>query len=145
MKTSTAAPPVMILFTSPAFADATYTPATGTAERNAILSALRQDFYRSPAEAARNPEKILFVVHHLRIKGRWVLVNATPTINGKPHAEPRWALIQKTGNRYQNRDYHRAISPHLTPENEHLALGMNSFTVRLIRRAFPTCPSEIFP
>lgn len=145
MKTTTAALPVLILFTSPAFADAAYTPATGTAERNAILNVMRLDFYRSPAAAARNAEKILFVVHHLRIKGRWILVKATPTINGKPHAEPRWALIQKSGTQYQNRHFHRAIAPHLTPENEHLAQDMNPFTKRLIRRAFPTCPEEIFP
>lgn len=145
MKTTAAAFPVMILFTSPVFSGATYTPATGTAERNAILSALRLDFYRSPADAARNAENLLFVVHHLRVKGGWALVHATPTINGKPVAEPRWALIRKSGNHFHNRHFHRAISPHLTPENEHLAHDMNPFTIRLIRRVFPACPPEVFP
>lgn len=145
MKTTTAALPVMILFASPAFAQKTYTPATGTAERNAILNVMREDFYRSPAAAARNAESILLVVHHLRIKGRWILVHATPTISGKPVAEPRWALIQKSGNQFHNRHFRRAISAYLTRDNEHLAYEMNPLTMRLIHRAFPTCPPDIFP
>jgi hypothetical protein len=88
---------------------------------------------------------VLFVVHHLRVKGSWVLIHATPTINGRPAAEPRWALIRKSGNRFHNRHFQRAISPHLNPENQHLAHSMNPVTIRLIRRAFPTCPPEIFP
>lgn len=109
--------PVRILFSGSADAGETYTPATGTAERNAILKVLFLDFHRNGGEPSEGCQNIRFVVHHLRIKGRWILVNATPTRNGKPVGGSRWALIQKSGNRYENRRYHRAISPHLSDFN----------------------------
>ena len=48
-----------------------YTPKAGSAERTAILDAVR-----GPLEATLN-QKVIFVVHHMKVEGPWAFLKAT--------------------------------------------------------------------
>ena len=49
-----------------------HTPKPGTAERTAILDAVR-----FPLQAAIN-QKVIFVVEHMKVEGKWAFLKATP-------------------------------------------------------------------
>jgi hypothetical protein len=58
---------------SAAFADHVYTPAQGTAERKAILDALRE-----PVGKELHDEDVVFVVRKLRVNGQWAFLEGRP-------------------------------------------------------------------
>lgn len=76
---------VLIIFavmaTGNAFGQAVYTPEKGSAERTAILDALRV-----PVEKALK-QKIVFVTEHFNVQGTWAFVSGTPQTpaGGRPN------------------------------------------------------------
>jgi hypothetical protein len=63
---------IVLVFAFSAFAQKTYTPEKGSAERTAILNALR-----TPVEKELK-QKIQFAVNTLRVSGNWAFVNGEP-------------------------------------------------------------------
>src|SRR5215471_16782802 len=69
-----------LLFVTNTFSqDAAYTPKQGSAERNAIMDALRK-----PVEA-KLKQKVVFAVSHLKVQDGWAFLYGTPQQpGGKP-------------------------------------------------------------
>lgn len=71
---------LILVFVSSAFAQDTYTPDKGSAERTVILAALRV-----PVEKDLK-QKIAFVTDNFKVQGNWAFVSGEPTTpsGGKP-------------------------------------------------------------
>lgn len=125
--------------------DTAHTPTADSPERMAIMGVLRFDFYKDKKKARENPDKIFFVVHHLKVKDGWACVNVTPTKNGKEMGEPRWAVLRYQGESWEDVDYFDKLRP-LSSEAESLdVLDMKAEIVRRLLSKLPGCPREIFP
>src|SRR5438552_8479500 len=74
-----------------------YTPAIGSAERQAIMDAMRLDFYSGDRAAAHtNPKGVVFKVLCLKVHGDWACTHVDPVdTTGKRLAEPRWGLLRR--------------------------------------------------
>lgn len=69
----------LLAIASSAVSQAVYTPARGSAERKAILEALR-----APVEKELK-QKIIFVTHNFNVRGIWAYVGGVPqTPEGRP-------------------------------------------------------------
>lgn len=124
---------------------AAHTPPKGSPERDAIMDVMRFDFYKDKNKGNANPEKILFVVHHLKVKDGWACVNVTPTKNGKEFAEPRWAVLRESKDGWEKVDYFEKLRPFAREADTLDALNMSQDTVRRLLPKLPGCPKEIFP
>ncbi|MGL5018816.1 MAG: hypothetical protein ACRDBP_11825 [Luteolibacter sp.] len=121
------------------------TPVVGSPERTAIMNLFRTDFYEGERAARENPKRILFVVHHLKVKDGWACAFVTPTINGKEIAEPRWGVFKKGKDFWVDVDYFEKLRP-FSHEAETLdALDMKKEIVARLLPKLPGCPREIFP
>ncbi len=87
------------------------TPSIGSVERAAIIYVMRFDFYLDKEAAARNSKKIVFVVKHLKVKDDWACVNAQPTREGKDEGEPRWMVLRRVNDTWENVDYFGKLFP----------------------------------
>ena len=71
--------PLLALLVAPALAQKVTTPARDSAERKAIMNALR------PRVEKELGIKVIFEVTHLKVKGDWAMMTAIPRqTNGKP-------------------------------------------------------------
>lgn len=99
-----------ILFSAVATAQAVYTPEKGSAERTAILAALR-----IPVEKTLK-QNIVFVTDHFSVNGTWAFVSGQPTTptGGKPSLKGTifdgdedmfdnnfFGLLRKTGGKWK--------------------------------------------
>jgi hypothetical protein len=112
---------------SPALAQTTgvHTPAAGSAERNAILDAMR---------SGDNPDRI-FIVRYLRVSKSWAWVTGDPqSADGQQHYEAESALLHKDTERWIVVD--RPCTEADCKERAEI--------VRMLAK-FPTVPSTIFP
>ena len=127
--------------------DSAYTPSVGSPERQAIMDAMRLDFYPGDAEAAhRNPKKVVFKVMFLRLHDDWACTHVDPVdATGRQIAEPRWALLRRTGGRWIDAKYFDALRPFESEEAAQEALEMNPATIRKVRSVFRDAPADIFP
>jgi hypothetical protein len=124
---------------------AALTPAVGSPERAAIMNLFRTNFYEGERAARENPKRILFVVHHLKVKDGWACAFVTPTIDGKEFAEPRWGVFKKGKDFWVDVDYFEKLRP-FSHEAETLdALDMKKEIVARLLPKLPGCPKEIFP
>lgn len=121
------------------------TPKMGSAERQAILNVLRADFYPDARLAISNPQKIQFMVHHLRVKDGWACVHVTPTKNQRDFAEPRWALLQWQDGQWTDVNYMEKLRPFPDESAAADALEMTDGTIAKLRELLPDCPAAIFP
>ena len=125
--------------------EAVRTPPKGSPERDAIMNMMRFDFYRDKQKARENPDKILFVVHHLKVKDGWACANMTPTKKGKEVAEPRWAVLRESKNGWEKVDYFEKLRPFAREADTLDALDMSRSTIQRLLPRLPGCPPGIFP
>lgn len=102
----------LILFSFSVFGQAVYTPERGSAERKAILDALRLPVERDLKQ------KVIFVADNFRVQGSWAFVSGTPQnsnggspdYSGTKYAEAVdsgafdnnfFALLRKTSGRWR--------------------------------------------
>tara|TARA_R110000850_G_scaffold156101_1_gene280348 strand:- start:514 stop:951 length:438 start_codon:yes stop_codon:yes gene_type:complete len=116
-----------------------HTPKRGTAERTAILDAVR-----FPLQAAVN-QNVIFVVEHMKVEGNWAFLKATPqtkaggpisykgtkfAVDAEEADELTVALLQKRGGKW-------------------VAVSHAYFTTDVwwegLWNEFPGCPRSIFP
>jgi hypothetical protein len=70
-----------------------YTPAKGSAERKAIMDAMR---------AKGDDQDRIFVVRRLKISGNWAWLDCDPqSRDGSNHYEPESALLRKSGGKWK--------------------------------------------
>ena len=111
-----------------------HTPAEGSAERRAILDALR----------AGDSGRPIYQVHFIRVHNGWAWVDTTPldaktkqaTAEGGPN------LLHLVGGKWQVMDLSRV------PEDPNDPLGPEDASptfVRNLRKTFKGCPADIFP
>ena|SRR5215204_528943 len=103
---------IVLIFAGAAFAQKVYTPEKGSAERTAILNALR-----APVEKELK-QKISFNIENFNVQGAWAFLSGTPqnTSGGAPdykntpYAEAEdsgafdnnfFALLRKTGGKWK--------------------------------------------
>ncbi len=109
------------------------------------MNLFRTGFYEGERAARENPKRILFVVHHLKVKDGWACAFVTPTIDGKEIAEPRWGVFKKGKDFWVDVDYFEKLRP-FSHEDETLdALDMKKEIVARLLLKLPGCPKEIFP
>lgn len=127
--------------------DSAYTPKTGSAEREAIMDAMRLDFYPGdPAAAHRNANGVLFEVIFLKVHGDWACTLVRPIKKGGGEfAPPRWGLLRRTAGQWSALDYMEALRPFSSEEAAQGALGMNPSTVARLRQIYRQAPADIFP
>ncbi len=134
-----------VLSVSCAMADDVRTPSIGSAERAAIINALRFDFYLDKEAALKNPKKIIFVVKHLKVKDGWACVNVQPIRDGKDEGEPRWKVLRLGDGGWEDVDYFSKLFPFASEEETLDALDMKKGTVEKLLVKLTGCPKEIFP
>jgi hypothetical protein len=103
---------VISIFAGAAFAQAAYTPAKGSAERTAILSALR------PPVEKELKQKIQFSIDNFKVSGNWAFISGEPQnmSGGRPNYRGTeyqeaindgmfdnnfFALLRKTGGKWR--------------------------------------------
>jgi hypothetical protein len=113
---------------SPSLAQTTgvHTPAAGSAERNAIMDAMRT--------LGDNHDRI-FVVRYLRVAKDWAFITGDPqSADGKQHFEAESALLHKVNERWGVVDQPCAEA----------GCNERAEIVRMLAK-FPGAPSTIFP
>lgn len=123
------------------------TPAVGSSERQAIMDAMRLDFYPGDRAAARaNPKGVVFKVLFLKVHGDWACTHVNPVdAAGKPLAEPRWGLLRRRAGQWSDVNYFDALRPFASEEAAQNALEMSASTIAKVRAVFPEAPNDIFP
>lgn len=111
--------------------DEVHTPAMGSAERQAIMDALRGN------------EDIRFQVHHLKVHDGWCWVDTTPLDkNGRATAEGGPNLLHFESGKWRVMDLSKV------PEDPDDPLGAEDASptyVRNVMKTFPGVPKDIFP
>jgi hypothetical protein len=102
------------------------TPPEGSAEREAIFTALRE---------RRDPPEQTFTVRDLKVQGSWAWITADPASkDGTQHYETESWLLQKTG------DAWKVVSQPCAEEGCELKAE-----VARMRKEHPDAPEAIFP
>ena len=108
-----------------------YTPPAGSAERKAIMDALRAD------------QKVVFKVYYLKLHGDWVWLDATPLDDkGKPVAEGGPSLLHKENGTWKVLDL--SVVP-ADPDQPLEAEDVPPEFVRKLQSIFRGLPADIFP
>jgi len=106
-------------------------PATGSAERQAILDALRGD------------QDVKFKVHYIKVHDNWCWVDTTPLDQaGKPTAEGGPNLLHLEDGKWKVKDLTTV------PDDPKDPLGAEDASpgfVRNVMKTFPGVPRDIFP
>lgn len=111
--------------------DKAYTPAKGSAERTAVMDAIRRDV------AALGGMKVVFMVEHLKVAGSWAYTSVMPqSPDGKSKYEGFSALLQKVGGKWQV-----VHVPVFDPDGPELS---NQEFIAAIMKRFPKAPAAIF-
>jgi hypothetical protein len=111
-----------------------HTPPVGSAERKAIMDALRTQ---------QEDQKIVFKVHHLKVHGAWAWVDVTPLDEkGKAVAEGGPSLLHLENGAWKVMDL-TAV-----PDDPDDPLGPEDPTPKYIKNlqlTYPGVPVDIFP
>lgn len=112
-----------------------YTPGKGSADRQAILEALRDCLGFKQSE-------MVFEVRHLKVKDDWAWIESNPrSPDGKSRYEPVDALLQKVKGQWRVMN----IRPCCAECEEDPECADIRKYYRKLRRLFPAAPREIFP
>lgn len=115
---------------------AAYTPAKGSAERTAILDALRVVVKKM------SDLDVIFVVSHLKLKNNWAWVVAEPqSRDGTQHYETMTGLLQKKNGRWIFVE--GPPEPVLCDEDPECADTARYF--RKLAKKYPSLSMDIFP
>jgi len=127
-----AAPPLRVRAPQ---ADSAYTPARGSAERAAILDAMRAHRRRF------DPQRVIFVVSHLRVQRGWAWASVLPqSPDGRSRYEDESALLRRRAGRWEVVETMPAAGEREgTPTEEDCAW------FRQLRRRFPALPPAVLP
>ncbi|MGQ9688019.1 MAG: hypothetical protein ACUVXF_04415 [Desulfobaccales bacterium] len=110
-----------------------YTPPAGSAERQAIIKALRQKLY------SLHQVEAIFEVDYLKVHQGWAWIHASPrSRDGRQHYEPVYALLRQEGGHWQ------VVKFPCTEEDNPDCVGHPGFFQKL-RARFPGAPRGIFP
>jgi hypothetical protein len=116
-------------------ADSAYTPARGSAERKAIMDAMRAHRRRF------DPQPVTFVVSHLRVQRGWAWLAVEPqSPDGRSHYEGEEALLRRRNGRWAVAEVMPAVG-----EREGTALEEDCAWFQDLRRRFPALPPAILP
>jgi len=116
-----------------AAASQAYTPPAGSAERRAIVEALRQKL------RSLHQVEAIFEVHYLKVHRGWAWIEASPrSPDGRQRYEPVSALLREEGGRWQVAEFP------CTEEDNPDCLGQPGYFQKL-RARFPAAPRDIFP
>ena len=116
-------------------ADSAYTPARGSAERKAIMDAMRAHRRRFDARP------VTFVVSHLRVQRGWAWLAVQPqSPDGRSRYEGEEALLRRRNGRWTVAEVMPAVG-----EREGTALEEDCAWFQDLRRRFPSLPSAILP
>jgi len=111
-----------------------YTPAASSAERKAILDALRSD----------SSDKTIFKVHFLRVHDGWAWIDTTPLDPNtkQPTAEGGPNLLRMQNGKWEVLDLSRVPADPKDPLGDQDA---SATFVRNVRKTYKGCPPDIFP
>lgn len=116
-------------------ADSAYTPARGSAERKAIMDAMRAHRRRF------DPRPVTFVVSHLRVQRGWAWLAVQPqSPDGRSRYEGEEALLRRRNGRWTVAEVMPAVG-----EREGTALEEDCAWFQDLRRRFPSLPVAILP
>jgi hypothetical protein len=108
-----------------------HVPANGSAERKAIMDALRGD------------QDVTFKVHYIKVHGDWCWVDTTPLDKqGHPTAEGGPNLLHRENGKWKVKDLSTV------PEDPKDPLGPEDASpgyVKNVMKTFPGVPRDIFP
>ena len=120
-----------------ALADTLHTPAKGSAERKAIMDALRGKYSGQYGEA------VLFQVHYLKVHSGWAWVDVTPLdAKGKAIAEGGTSLLNRKDGSWS------VIDLSTIPADPKNPLGDQEASPGFIKNllnVYPQAPLDIFP
>jgi hypothetical protein len=116
-------------------ADSAYTPARGSAERKAILDAMRAHRRRF------DPRPVTFVVSRMRVQRGWAWLSVQPqSPDGRSRYEGEDALLRRRSGRWAVAEVMPAAG-----EREGTALEEDCAWFLDLRRRFPSLPAAILP
>jgi hypothetical protein len=116
-------------------ADSAYTPARGSAERAAIMDAMRAHRRRF------DPQRVIFVVSYLRVQRGWAWASVLPqSPDGHSHYEDESALLRRRAGRWEVVETMPAAGEREgTPTEEDCAWFQQ------LRRRFAALPAAVLP
>jgi len=116
-------------------ADSAYTPARGSAERKAILDAMRAHRRRFDAQP------VIFVVGHLRVQRGWAWLSVAPqSPDGRSKYEDESALLRRRAGRWEVVETMSAAG-----EREGTPLEDDCAWFQRLRRRLAAVPAAILP
>ena len=116
-------------------ADSAHTPARGSAERKAILDAMRAHRRRFDSRP------VTFVVSHLRVQRGWAWLSVQPqSFDGRSRYEGEDALLRRRSGRWTVVEVMPAAG-----EREGTALEEDCAWFQDLRRRFPSLPPAVLP
>jgi hypothetical protein len=116
-------------------ADSAYTPARGSAERKAIMDALRA--HRRQFDS----QPVIFVAGYLRVQRGWAWISVRPqSPDGRSRFEDESALLRRSGGRWRVVEAMTAAG-----EREGTPLEDDCAWFQQLRRRFPAAPRAILP
>jgi len=116
-------------------ADTAYTPARGSAERKAIMDAMRAHRRRF------DPRPVTFVVSNLRVQRGWAWLAVQPqSPDGRSRYEGEEALLRRRNGRWAVAEVMPAVG-----EREGTPLEEDCAWFQDLRRRFPSLPVAILP
>ncbi|HMF58202.1 MAG TPA: hypothetical protein VK619_17800 [Pyrinomonadaceae bacterium] len=125
--------------------DQLHTPPQGTAERQAIMDSLREEF-NSPRSSLYMPHRgsITFVVNYLKVHNGWAWMNAYPhsSDSSDSFGEYDGFLLHQVGDRWELMKRPEAVNDPNDPENLDYPTRED---VKRIMRMYPSIPADIFP
>jgi hypothetical protein len=116
-------------------ADSAYTPARGSAERKAIMDAMRAH------RRQFDPQPVIFVAGYLRVQRGWAWISVRPqSPDGRSRFEDESALLRRSGGRWRVVEAMTAAG-----EREGTPLEDDCAWFQQLRRRFPAAPRAILP
>ena len=117
--------------------DQLHTPAKDSAERQAILDAVRNEY----KEGADHPAK--FLVNYLKVHNGWAWINVTPLdANGKPVGDPAPLLFNNADGKWISKDLFEVP----TDPDDHVGpLDPSPKFIKALQQKYPGVPADIIP
>ena len=125
--------------------DELHTPPKGSAERQAIMDALREEFdNRKSASYQPHRGAITFVVNYLKVHNGWAWTYASPQSSdrGDSFGENSGFLLHFADSRWQVMNRPPMVNDPNDPENLDYPSRKD---VEKIKRMYPSIPTDIFP